>query len=341
MDLARGGTVALNAEAASVDQAAVSALIVELERAFATGTTPDLGRDSKLLTLACARLIDQGRIEPARYAVRHLQKVDPASRWAERTLRLLDIEPTGPAPLLALPADLAGDVRVLEREGSDAVLLVFCGTANRLGVPIPIAHGWLGRTPASVVYLRDARGLSGAAGYPSLGTDRPSTVAALGRLVEELGASRVYTYGNSAGVFPAIHYGLALGADATLCMAGRVNLDPGFESVARSRTATPARVLEEVPDYAIDLRPRLEAAESPPRVQLVYGEAHADDRMNAEHLRGLPSVELIPIPGFDNHNVALEMILTGSYAALLHGLFALEAAGTERRREPRPTAVSL
>src|SRR5438128_681288 len=62
----------------------------------------------------------------------------------------------------------------------------------------------------------------------SLGPTRDATLASLRRFIAFREGRRVVCIGNSAGGFAALDYGLALGADAVLCIAGQTNLTPDF-----------------------------------------------------------------------------------------------------------------
>ena len=132
--------------------------------------------------------------------------------------------------------DPASDVQIARRAGCDTVLLAFCGQGHEIGPPMPMMHRWLGGLGASVVYLRDFNGCKYLGGIKSLAADRPASLEALRRIVDQLGGRRILCYGNSAGGFGALDYGLALGADAILCMAGATNLDPDANRFTRSAT---------------------------------------------------------------------------------------------------------
>jgi hypothetical protein len=124
-----------------------------------------------------------------------------------------------PAPL-AFRDDPEAEIQVLRRGGCDAVLLCFCARESTLGLPLNLVHQWLGRLPVSLVYIKDFRDLFGGRGYPSLAPDLRSSVGALRSLVGKLEGKRIYTLGVSHGGYPALHYGLELGAAGALSLAG-------------------------------------------------------------------------------------------------------------------------
>ena len=161
-------------------------------------------------------------------------RVDVAARFAEENV-------TGPIPPVlhawrsilrhlpeASPAtfsdDLGKDVQVVRAgTGGSArspVLLVFCGMAHRFWVPLNLIHIWLSRLGVHIVYLRDFRRIFYLRGIRSLGADYATSVAALAKLIEDLGESSVHCIGSSSGSFGALQMGLDLGAQSVLCLAG-------------------------------------------------------------------------------------------------------------------------
>src|SRR3981081_919874 len=112
----------------------------------------------------------------------------------------------------------------MRRQDCDAVLFCFCAFQGTLGLPVNLVHQWLGRMPASLVYVRDLRELWGACGFPTLGSDRTAAVNALRRIASELGGRRIYTFGVSRGGYPALYYGLKLRARAVLSLGGATDL---------------------------------------------------------------------------------------------------------------------
>jgi hypothetical protein len=313
-----------DAQTPAAVNAHVAAVAAEIERAFCTRTALRVGeRAPDVWVRACEDLLDRGLRGPAELALKRLREAYPDLEYAKTMTDLFDVVPDELAPLIELPPESGSDVQIVRRPDSDAVLLVFCGHGKRVGMPVSLAHRWLGRLPASVIYFRDVRKLAGGIGYPSLGTDRPSTILSLKRLIADLGARKIYTYGNSAGSFAAFHYGVNLGAEAALGLAGPTNLTADFNAPLRPRGSLYLDLAAASPDYAVALRPLLAAGSSGPRVMYVYGSEAAKDRAYAEHIAGLPSVELVPLEGHARHNVVVPVILRGRYPSLLRRLFGM------------------
>src|SRR5262249_55553495 len=137
-------------------------------------------------------------------------------------------------------------------------------------------------------------------------------------IVDSLHAQRIVCYGNCAGVFAALDYGLEIRADAVLCMSGRTNLTPEanrhttFEPIARA-------LKSQFPDACLDSREIYSRAQNPPRVCIVYGKNCWDDRMQAEEMRTLPCVTAYGIDSAE-HNLITALIASGAYEGLLDWL---------------------
>jgi hypothetical protein len=271
--------------------------------------------------LACELLVKKQSFDAVAYSARHLLTLYPELGYAKSLTTLFDNIPNGPAPLLDFSDDQTADVQVISRPGSNGVLLVFCGAVHQIGLPVGLMHRWLGRLPLSIIYLRDFRKLAGGMGYPSLGSDRTSSVRALRSVISHLGAQNIFAYGNCIGVFAALHYGLTLKPRAVLCISGFTNLTPEFNADLVCRNEFGA-YHQNVRDYATDLRSLYAMAENPPKVLLVYGKENAKARKHAENLAGLPTVELIPIENCPEHPVAVKLLKRGLFSNLLERFIA-------------------
>ncbi len=201
--------------------------------------------------------------------------------------------------------------------------LAFCATKGTLGLPLNFIHEWLGRLPASVIYIKDFRDLSGGLGFPSLGPDRAASVAAFRRIADELGSKRIYTMGVSVGGYAALSYALELEAVAVLNLAGATDLSSEF-MLRRGRIPERVVTLERfVPVYARSLREACAAAARPPHVLHAYSIWQARDRKHAEQIAGLPNVELIPV-NYDEHNVVDALIRRRQFTSLLYRFMAIK-----------------
>jgi hypothetical protein len=301
-------------------------LIAELEAAHRCGAPLVLDHASPFeWTAACHELLENcaDRIDFFDYAARRLHAAYPDVTYLATMVAWLDAMPRqSPAPL-AFRDDPPAEIQIVRRPDCDAVLLCFCGIGENLGVPLNFAHQWLGRLPASVVYIKDFLNLYGGCGYPSLGSDQASSVAALRRLVEDLGGKRIYTLGVSMGGYPALHYGLQLGAVRTLSLAGTTDLTPYFAERLGPFLPHYPSLIARAPEYAKDLSECYASAQRrPPHVLLAFNAGNSRDRQHAERMLKVRNVELLAVEGNSQHNVVDPLMRRGEYWPLLQRLLA-------------------
>jgi len=291
---------------------------------------------------AIEELMNAGELDAARREALALKAAFPKLRFANTVLDVLKHLPAASADTPAFVDDRESEVQVIRRPGADTVMILFCGADHGIGVSPAAAHRWLGRLPASIVYLRDFKIASYLGGVPDLGPDRAATVAGLRKLVASLGARRVVCAGNSSGVYAALHYALDLDADAALGMAGRVNLTTEFNLFLRSAWQV-NRLNKSFRGEMPDLREAWRGRQRP-RVLLIYGDASWEDRLHAEYLREVPAVTLLPMQAHGGHNVAAELIRRGHFGTVFDWLMqpdrvSLPAvlAAPARKRARRPS----
>jgi hypothetical protein len=258
----------------------------ELEAAYREQRPPRLANAGAWVS-AIQNFLSSGELGVAEHAARHLRDAFPTLPFARNLCAIFERMPrTAAQP--DFKDDPTKDVQVVARN-SEVIVLLFCGKAGGIGIPLPMAHAWIAQLPASLVYLRDFRRAHYFHGVKSLGPTREATLMALQCTIDSLHAQRIVCYGNCAGVFAALDYGLELGADAVLCMSGRTNLTPQanshttFEPIARG-------LKSQFPDACLDIREIYSRAQNPPRVCIVYGKNCWDDRMQAEEMSALPCV---------------------------------------------------
>jgi hypothetical protein len=270
---------------------------------------------------ALGEVMVQGDLECAIYAARHVTAAFPTAEFPRNICAVLDRLPPADDRFLPLPDRSAANVQVVRRPHADTVILLFSDFPPQFGLPLPVIHRWLGRLPASLIYLADDRRNYCLNGIRSLGPDREATLTALRNITMELGARRILCYGVSAGGFPALHYGLDLGAEAILALGSATNLTLEFNANLRQEKGA-LRLQRQWPGSLPDLRALFGAVRQPPRTLLVYGESNWDDRLHALHLSALPSVTLKAVPKFARHNVTPGLIRRDEYQALLDWFLA-------------------
>jgi hypothetical protein len=285
------------------------AAATELRLAHLEQRAPALAPDQlQTWVSAIDHLIRTGRIDAAAYGAHLFLAAHPDLEYAKTATVVLDRVPRRDDPQFRLNDDPGKDVQAVRTEGADTVAVFFCDKKRHLGLPLNAIHRWFAHLPASFIYLRDLRALMFLDGVDSLGKGRKATLASLRDLIASLGARRVVCFGNSSGGFAALQYGLDLGAEAVLAYAGFTNLASEFIAHHRSGDAVAACLKHASADDCLDLRAVYSTAKAPPRTRIVFGENNWDDRVHAEHLSGLPTVMLDPLPEFNGHDALIEAI---------------------------------
>lgn len=195
---------------------------------------------------------------------------------------------------------LNAEVQISRSTNSDCVVLVFLGLANRAMLPIGVLDRFFAALNCSALYIRDNRRLLGNKGIASMGESFDDTVHYLRKIIAELGGRRCTTVGTSAGGYPALRYGLELGAEKILCFSGLTNISAGF-AAKDGRAPIVARMLQILPIEALDMRPRVIDGNGKSQIHLVYGDAHPQDAMHALYLEGCPGVHLHPLRDLEGH----------------------------------------
>ena len=295
-------------------------LLRELASALEDGRPPALDKgDAIAWAKAFNDAMTHDRLDLVMHSGRYLAQAFPTITLARQYCQIFERIPPADGSYLPFHDDFHKEVQIVPRDGADTAVLVFCHRAHQPALPTCVMHRWLGRLPVSLVYLRDFRVLYYLAGIPTLGPDRNSTLASLRDIVASLGAGRILCFGNSIGVFAALHYGLDLGADKVLCLSGTTNILAAFNARLHSIKSV-GRLHEQMAGVEINLRSAYMAAARAPQVRLVYANNNWDDRIHAEHMIGLPTVTLQAIPGSQNHNVILDVINREQFQGLLDWL---------------------
>jgi amino acid adenylation domain-containing protein len=306
-----------------VSQRLEIALARELEIAHSSGAMPAGVEHSSPYQWAnaCHDLWEAGRLDVVEFAARLLHAEYPELTYLATLVSLFDAVPRHlPAPL-PFCDDPTAEIQIVRRPDCATVLMCFCASQGTLGHPINFIHQWLGRLPASLVYIKDFRDLGGGCGFPTIGPDRACAVAAFRRIVDEIDGKRTYTLGVSLGGYAAMYYGLELGAIAVLNLAGATDYTPDFVNSLGPVSKAYLNIRERAPDYARNLRDSYASAAHKPRVMIAYSAGQSRDRRQAERFAGLSNVELVAVD-YDQHNVLDELVRAGDFLPLLYRLLS-------------------
>lgn len=210
----------------------------------------------------------------------------------------------------------------LEAE-SGTLVVAFGGLAGGLGIP-PFEFMAAIDSEFSVkrAFVRDRHALWYQRGVEGLGSNVGETAAGLRKLVHTADVGRVVFIGCSSGGYAALLFAALVGAHAVLAFSPQTLVAPDRRAAAGDdrwpdRTAALSEAGFER-DYA-DLRQvlrRSPGADRPPRMVLRYPQSDRLDAVHAENLAGLPSVELVPMPGGE-HNIPKVLKREGRLGAVL------------------------
>jgi hypothetical protein len=161
---------------------------------------------------------------------------------------------------------------------------------------------------------------------PRLGATYEDNLALIKAILAKLGADAVFCFGSSAGGFPALKFGLDLGARGVLAFSTPTSLDLDDEPGSDFKTyPLLVRLYRRARRLGRSMATAYQARVVHPRVLLVYGEGHERDAYFANHMAGVPGVELLPLAGFKEHTTYLEVTKRGMLPEMLGELLAMEA----------------
>ncbi len=301
----------------------VRSLVRHMRACHERREAPETGAaDAKLWFLALSELVRQGALEAAAGAAGPLRAAFPESGMIARLALLIETVPSPASdPNFAAFADHGRAVQVASREGSNTVVLAFCGRHGNLGMPLPIAHRWFGMLNASVVYLQDLDGGLYLEGIATLASSRQGTVAALRDLCRNNGTECCLCYGNSTGAYASLLYGLELEAAAVLAL-NTIAVFPENRMLLRRPGASSRQ------DHPPDLSSLYAAAPRRPRAHLVYSAGNDADRASAATMARFDGVTIEAVPDHDGHDAQVALIERGLYLPML-----LDFENQWRRRE--------
>lgn len=178
-------------------------------------------------------------------------------------------------------------------EQSKRLLVCFCGTANRLMIPIPVFLQYLPRDLYDVLVLKDHTGLCFHSGIQELGKSTYELI----RFIEHITSSYpiISTFGTSGGGYAALCFGVYLNAEIAISVGGR---HPSTFVEIKSRLDELGMNGDEF-DFLI----RNMKFKKIKRILAVYSEKNYIDRRSAEIFSLLfPQLGQLRVAETDEHN---------------------------------------
>jgi hypothetical protein len=229
----------------------------------------------------------------------------PAAEWAAKAGRQLSHgTPPDQVPVRGVAVRRGAVLYQAGARPADVLVVGFTGHMRRMMLPTPVFLQQIAPLGADVLLLA-ARGRSGfRSGVAGHSTDLPSTVRWLEGVIAEHGATTVVAVGTSAGAFPSVLAGHALGLPAVLAAGTRVGTAASY---------WPGSAGEAVSDV-VTASTRAGAA---PAVHLVYGADSAADVADAATVAGaVPRAVLHPVEDA-GHSCLFPLVVRGELPGLL------------------------
>ena len=251
-----------------------------------------------------------GDLEAATEEARCMHAAHPDMPYARNLSEILNRMPPLNDSRPAFRDDPSQELQICPLDNAEAVVFLFCGWRQGLGMPLPVCHRWFSHLPATLVYLRDFRREYYFAGLRRFGDDLAASTAGLRELARQLRAPRIFCWGNSAGAAAALKYGLELEAERVVAFDGPFEFGREFNAHLRSARLA-ARLRQKHAEELLNIRHLYSSAERRPQCLVAYGDGSWDDRLHAESLSGLPGMHLLCIENHPHHNVVTSVVRRG------------------------------
>lgn len=206
---------------------------------------------------------------------------------------------------------------------NDSLMIAFTGMLGLMGMPNFEFAGLAAKLNTKAILLRDPKRQVYMCGIPGVGNDIAGIVTKLKALIDQSGATRVVSVGNSMGGYAAILFGILLNVDVIQSFAPRTTLlwqrrliykdfwkrrkmlwDINFNSHEDRIYLDLRDLISTFPDYK-------------GQIHLYYTKDQYIDRHHALRLRNCPIVNLHPY-SYPKHNVIRLIKETGELQEILH-----------------------
>jgi hypothetical protein len=222
----------------------------------------------------------------------------------------------------------AGDILIERAEDSRALLVGFGGLSTMFG-GMAEDMGFLVKTVrVNTLFVSDPQRLLMLGGFASVG-EYWTTIGWIKDLKQAWGIDHVYTLGLSGGGYPALRYGMDLGATRILTFAAPTELTTTLSQIDKRGTAFLHRLWARRPHMCVNLRDEIaKLGATAPEIINYYGADMPEDAYHAHNIEGLPTVSSRPVPGLASHGVIAWLKQSGVFQDILRE-FLREAMPTE------------
>lgn len=213
----------------------------------------------------------------------------------------------------ALIADTGEEVVTSAPSSNGVTVLFFTGLGDRVDLDLDAMDAFCAASGAAAVYLRDFTRMAFLGGIRSLGHGRSATVKALRQKLADLGTRELVVIGVSAGTFSSVTYGVELGASRIAGLGAQTSIHHFLKAGGDPRARLMIeRIKDQFDPAMLDLKILWGGLSKPPRLDLYFGELHANDAAHANHMAGLENVFLHPLAGLKQHNLIIPLMKTGA-----------------------------
>lgn len=211
----------------------------------------------------------------------------------------------------------AGDMLIDRAPDSRSLLLTFGGLSTMFGGVAEDMEFVVRNVAINTIFVSDPQRLFMLGGFASVG-EYWTSIGWLKDLKHAWGIENFYCLGLSGGGYPAIRYGLDLGARRVLTFAAPTEITPTITQTDKRATALANRVLMRKPHMCVNLRAEIARfGTDAPQIINYYGADMREDSYHARNIEGLPTVSLRPVANLDSHAVIAWLKQSGSFREIL------------------------
>jgi tetratricopeptide (TPR) repeat protein len=212
----------------------------------------------------------------------------------------------------------AGDILIERSAGARALLIAFGGLATMFGAASDEMSSLVCNKSVNTMFVSDPQRLFMLGGFASVG-DYRTTIAWLHALRTAWAFEHFYCIGFSGGGYPALRYGLDLGARRILTFAAPTQITPGITKIDTRATALAIRTLNRKPDMCVNMRDEIaKLGATAPEIINYYGADMPEDAYHGRNIEGLPTVSSHPVSGLNSHAVIAWLKQSGKFNTILH-----------------------
>lgn len=196
------------------------------------------------------------------------------------------------------------------KSSSKKLLVIFTTMYNNFWASSASLAWILKTTGCKILFLKDATRCNYHQGVAGFAADISGIAAAIATVAEQLGTDKIYVSGFSSGGYAALLTSLLLpSCHGYLGFSHLIDVSAN-SALPQSVTMPDALRARLKPEWFLDLRLKLEAADPAVPRSLIYGALAPRDAVHAEHLAGAEAIRLIRLPKA-RHNTPCTMLAEG------------------------------